>query len=214
MDKELIVILVVVYCFLFIMLVIDTIFIVLFFKNKRKKQLQVSEEKQSQTTKLEEELQIIKRMIPETQLINDGVYKKDTSLTFRSGKILINSFGLFVLKEIDDNGIELEGNFNQRQWILHQENINYYINNLFWDLRNNIKDLIPILPNNLPIVGILVFHSISQFKLTEFPEYLLYTNINDLSNLMYEIKSKLQSTLTIDNINKIIELLSNKRVKN
>ncbi|ENY68612.1 Hypothetical protein, predicted transmembrane protein [Metamycoplasma auris 15026] len=213
MDKQLIAILVIVYTFLFIMLVIDAIFIVLFFKRKRNKKNESASEVKDEKTKFEEELQIIKRMIPENQVINDAIFKKDSNLTFSSGKILINSYGLFVLKEINDEGDKIEGNFNQRQWILHKENVDYYTNNLFWDLRTNIKELIPFLPNNLPVIGILVFHSIPEVQLTEFPEYLLHTNINDLSSLMYEIKSKLQSIVTADNINKIIELLNNKRVK-
>ncbi|SYV90280.1 Uncharacterised protein [Metamycoplasma alkalescens] len=80
-------------------------------------------------------------------------------------------------------------------------------------MNKNIENLIPLLPKNLPILGILICKFVKEFKLSNFQGHLLYTNISNLPDLMYQIKSQLQPTLSNENVNQIIDLLNNNNAK-
>ncbi|CRH46314.1 Uncharacterised protein [Chlamydia trachomatis] len=68
------------------------------------------------------------------------------------------------------------------------------------------------MPNNLPVIGVLIFDKVREFEINNYPGYLAYTHVSDLCNFMYEIKKSLKPILTTQNVEKIYELLTNKKI--
>lgn len=211
METQMVIILIVIYCFTAIILALDIYFIVRHFKNKKR----ANTEKAlvgSEKNLLFEEVNKINNFIHNSKFIGGGKYKINKSDFVLSGHIIINSYGLFVLNQINDLGNLLEGDFNSREWFLHTDKFKYCINNLFWSLNKNIQDILPLLPNNLPVIGVLIFDNVKEFEINNYPGHLAYTHVSDLCNFMYEIKKSLKPILTTQNVEKIYELLTNKRI--
>ncbi|ENY53659.1 hypothetical protein [Metamycoplasma alkalescens] len=214
MDSQIILILTIAYSFFLVVLIIDILVIVKKIINQKKKSKnQDLNLVENITPNLSQQVDKINKLIPNTYLLNNITSLSTNDYSFDSGKILVNNYGLFVLKEFNDQAMILEGNFNEREWFLHTDNQQYSINNLFWALNKNIENLIPLLPKNLPILGILICKFVKEFKLSNFQGHLLYTNISNLPDLMYQIKSQLQPTLSNENVNQIIDLLNNNNAK-
>lgn len=211
METQMVIILIVIYCFTAIILALDIYFIVRHFKNKKKANTE-EEFTISEKNLLFEEVNKINNFIHNSKFIEGGKYKINKSDFVLSGHIIINSYGLFVLNQVDDSGNLLEGDFNSREWFLHTDKVKYCINNLFWSLNKNIQDILPLLPNNLPVIGVLIFDNVKEFEINNYPGHLAYTKVSDLCNFMYEIKKSLKPILTIQNVEKIYELLTNKKI--
>ncbi|MGX9372874.1 hypothetical protein [Mycoplasma sp. 3398] len=210
MEKQAVVLLIVIYTMLAIILIIDLIFIIRHFKNKKRSEMQ-NEESEINKVDLNTEIKKISRFIPNTKYIKEGKYRPEKFDSFISGALIINSYGLFVIKNIKDNAMLVEGDYNNREWFLTTPKAKYCINNLFWDLNKNIDNLLPLLPNNLPVIGILIFEDIDKIDINNYPGYLGFSKLKDLSSFMNDAKRQLKPIITPENVEKIVELLNNKR---
>ncbi|BAP39664.1 hypothetical protein [Metamycoplasma canadense] len=188
--------------------------ILLIVKRCKKKRLEKQKKLENkEIIDIDSELRNIKKFMPNSEVINDNQYQLPNNLNFKSGKILINKYGLFVINEFNEDWKLIEGDFNNREWTISNNNIKSEIKNLFWDLKSNIEFIIPILPKNVPIIGLFVFGKIKEFDINNCPEYILYSNVSDLCNTMFQIKKSLKPIISVENISKISELLKNKILK-
>ncbi|WP_330463148.1 hypothetical protein [Metamycoplasma gateae] len=212
MDTQMIIMLCIIYSILLILIILNIFVIVRHFKNK--KRIQTNEViNEGNKINLIDEIKKVKTIIKNNEFIDNSKYLSSGNKIFSSGKILVNSYGLFVINEFNDQGTQIEGDFNSREWFLHSNKDKVCINNLLWNLNKNIEMLIPILPLNLPIVGILVFKSVSKFDINNYPSHLVFTNVENLCSLLYDIKKELKPIISDENVVKIKELLRSKIVK-
>ncbi|MBN4089265.1 NERD domain-containing protein [Mycoplasma enhydrae] len=203
MDKQLIIIICV--CVIVAALVITVATLLILKKIKQKKKAKLNPDSSDQVD-LISELSKISNLVSNNKYLSKSNYS-NASKTFESGLIMVNSFGLFVINEFNYEGKMIEGSFGNREWYITRPRAKYYIYNPLWKLNKNIKDLIPILPNNLPIVGILVFNQINNFEIHNSPSHLTYTTLDNFYETFYQIKKNLKPILSTENVDKIIDLL-------
>ncbi|SYV90281.1 Uncharacterised protein, partial [Metamycoplasma alkalescens] len=117
MDSQIILILTIAYSFFLVVLIIDILVIVKKIINQKKKSKnQDLNLVENITPNLSQQVDKINKLIPNTYLLNNITSLSTNDYSFDSGKILVNNYGLFVLKEFNDQAMILEGNFNEREW--------------------------------------------------------------------------------------------------
>ncbi|AZZ65413.1 hypothetical protein DMC14_001240 [Metamycoplasma phocicerebrale] len=192
-----------------ILILVSALLIVKKVKNKKLKKFEETGE--IEFLNLETEMSKISKIVSNCDYLMEGIYSFNFK-NFESGPILVNSYGLFVINEFGYKGKSIQGSFNSREWFIFKEKAKYYIYNPFWKLNKNIQDFLPMLPKNLPVIGILSFNNINNFDIDNVPSHLSYTSLENFYEFFIDIKKNLKPVLSAENVQQIIKLLKLKRV--
>ncbi len=192
---------------LFILLIIGFVILYILIKKRMKlKEKRNNENSEILNAKIKEYAKKYDFIFFNKALIN---LSEDRMISLK-GPILISTEALVLIHPLYLEG-KVDGNCLEREWYkkLDDAKKEIYFPNPIMDDDNIIKQLMPLLPEDVPILTLyIMLNDQSSFDIYNQPGHVIFSKNNELDEKLMQIKSELKNSISDKKLKETIEKLN------